>query len=123
MQCWNVCAEPTKTPNVRLAGVGIGRCSGPRVDLGLEVAMDPIRKTGDGIFIPNSLLRGLGDDLSIEIAGDALIVESAERRVARNKLRQMLRQLQRCGRDPARLTEQEVRGEIDKVRVKRARHS
>jgi antitoxin component of MazEF toxin-antitoxin module len=85
--------------------------------------MDPIRKTGDGIFIPNSLLRGLGDDLSIEIAGDALIVESADRRVARNKLRQMLRQLQRVGRDPARLTEQEVRGEIDKVRVKRARHS
>lgn len=85
--------------------------------------MDSIRKTSDGILIPNSLLKGLGDDLTVQVSGDVLIVEPAQRRAARTKLKGMLRRLRRAGRDFSPLGQQEIRAEVDKVRVKRARHS
>ena len=85
--------------------------------------MDTIRRTSAGIFIPQSLLKTVGDDFLVEVSGDVLIVEPRERRAARDKLKKIVQQLRRANRDLRGPTEALVRSEVDKVRLKRAHHS
>ena len=83
--------------------------------------MDEFRVTKDGLFIPKSWMKGLGERVSVERRGEMLIVEPPARAAARRRLTETVSRIRAAGRDLGVLSAGDVRKEVKAARTRRAR--
>lgn len=83
--------------------------------------MDESTYSKDGLLIPAAWLRRLGTTVSIQRSGAAIIIESTERRAARERLKASVRKVRRVVRELGGLTPEQIAREVAAVRSRRAR--
>lgn len=84
--------------------------------------MNKLRQTKEGLLIPSSLLKGIGDPVSVQRQGNVLLIESEERRAARGRAARMVQRLRRAAEASEELTASAIAREVAAVRRKRASH-
>lgn len=83
--------------------------------------MGEVLKVADpGLLIPAKWLRDMGQEVTVERAGDVLLIESARRAAARRRLQRAVKALRRAAQE-SDLTEDVIAAEVATVRAHRAR--
>jgi hypothetical protein len=83
--------------------------------------MDESTYGNKGLVIPASWLRRLGATVSIQRSGAAIIIESTERRAARERLKASVNRIRGVVRRQGGLTPEQIAKEVAAVRARRAR--
>lgn len=85
------------------------------------MATKALRYTKEGLLIPTAWLERLGGKVAVRRSASRVIIESAERDIARRRLARMVRALRRAQAARGPLTASAIADEVDAVRRRRAR--